>query len=95
MVNTDHRQDEEEARQEAKDEEVEQEQAEEAKASWDEEDLKNWMEELAAEHKRGIRDAIEGEEFDESDIEDDLVDPDEETLPPGEMELIFENSFIM
>ncbi len=25
----------------------------------------------------------------------ELYDPDEETLPPGEMELIFENSFIM
>lgn len=25
----------------------------------------------------------------------DLYDPDEETLPPGEMELIFENSYIM
>ncbi len=25
----------------------------------------------------------------------DLDDPDEETLPPGEMELIFENSYIM
>ena len=25
----------------------------------------------------------------------ELCDPDEETLPPGEMELIFENSFIM
>ena len=25
----------------------------------------------------------------------DLVDPDEETLPPGEMEQIFENCFIM
>jgi hypothetical protein len=24
----------------------------------------------------------------------ELYDPDEETLPPGEMELIFENSFI-
>lgn len=24
-----------------------------------------------------------------------LCDPDEETLPPGEMELIFENSYIM
>jgi hypothetical protein len=39
----------------------------------------------------------------ESDLEDEpceyfdpeLCDPDEETLPPGEMELIFENSFIM
>ena len=25
----------------------------------------------------------------------ELCDPDEETLPPGEMELIFENSYIM
>lgn len=25
----------------------------------------------------------------------ELYDPEEETLPPGEMELIFENSFIM
>ncbi len=25
----------------------------------------------------------------------ELVDPDEETLPPGEMEMIFENCFIM
>ena len=25
----------------------------------------------------------------------DLCDPEEETLPPGEMELIFENSYIM
>ena len=39
----------------------------------------------------------------ESDLEDEpceyfdpeLCDPDEETLPPGEMELIFENSFII
>lgn len=39
----------------------------------------------------------------EADLEDEqreyldpeLYDPDEETLPPGEMELIFENSFIM
>ena len=25
----------------------------------------------------------------------ELYDPDEETLPPGEMELIFENSYVM
>lgn len=25
----------------------------------------------------------------------DPIDPDEETLPPGEMELIFENSYVM
>jgi hypothetical protein len=25
----------------------------------------------------------------------DLYDPNDETLPPGEMELIFENSYIM
>jgi hypothetical protein len=39
----------------------------------------------------------------EADLEDEpceyldpeLYDPDEETLPPGEIELIFENSFIM
>ena len=32
----------------------------------------------------------------ESDYRDpELFDPDEETLPPGEMELIFENSYIM
>ena len=39
----------------------------------------------------------------EADLEDEsyeyrdpeLYDPDEETLPPGEMELIFENCFIM
>jgi len=28
-------------------------------------------------------------------LDPELFDPDEETLPPGEMELIFENSFIM
>jgi hypothetical protein len=28
-------------------------------------------------------------------LDPDLYDPDEETLPPGEMELIFENSYIM
>ena len=28
-------------------------------------------------------------------LDPDLYDPDEETLPPGEIELIFENSFIM
>ena len=28
-------------------------------------------------------------------LDPDLYDPDEETLPPGEMEIIFENSFIM
>jgi hypothetical protein len=28
-------------------------------------------------------------------LDPELIDPDEETLPPGEMELIFENSFIM
>ena len=28
-------------------------------------------------------------------LDPDLYDPDEETLPSGEMELIFENSFIM
>lgn len=39
----------------------------------------------------------------EADIDDEpceyrdpeLYDPEEETLPPGEMELIFENSYIM
>lgn len=36
---------------------------------------------------------IEDNECDCCDPE--LCDPDEETLPPGEMELIFENSFIM
>ena len=43
------------------------------------------------------------EDFEEAYLEDEeteyvdpeLYDPDEETLPPGEMELIFENSFIM
>ena len=25
----------------------------------------------------------------------ELIDPEEETLPPGEMEMIFENSFLM
>ena len=28
-------------------------------------------------------------------LDPELYDPDEETLPPGEIELIFENSFIM
>jgi hypothetical protein len=28
-------------------------------------------------------------------LDPDLYDPDEETLPPGEMEIIFENSYIM
>ena len=28
-------------------------------------------------------------------LDPEFYDPDEETLPPGEMELIFENSFIM
>lgn len=28
-------------------------------------------------------------------VDPELYDPDEETLPPGEMELIFENSYIM
>ncbi len=28
-------------------------------------------------------------------LDPDLYDPDEETLPPGEMELIFENSYVM
>lgn len=28
-------------------------------------------------------------------LDPELCDPDEETLPPGEMELIFENSYIM
>ena len=28
-------------------------------------------------------------------IDPEMEDPDEETLPPGEMELIFENSYIM
>ena len=36
---------------------------------------------------------LEEEEREYRDPE--LSDPDEETLPPGEMELIFENSFIM
>lgn len=38
------------------------------------------------------------DEFDEREYEyrdPELSDPDEETLPPGEMELIFENSYIM
>lgn len=43
------------------------------------------------------------EDFEEAYLEDEqseyvdpeLYDPDEETLPPGEMEMIFENSFIM
>ena len=38
------------------------------------------------------------DEFDERECEyrdPELCDPDEETLPPGEMELIFENSYIM
>lgn len=38
------------------------------------------------------------DEFDERECEyrePELSDPDEETLPPGEMELIFENSYIM
>ena len=43
------------------------------------------------------------EEFGEAYLEEEqseyldpeLYDPDEETLPPGEMEVIFENSFIM
>lgn len=45
----------------------------------------------------------QADDFEEAYLEDDqseyfdpeLYDPDEETLPPGEMELIFENSFIM
>ena len=28
-------------------------------------------------------------------LDPELYDPDEETLPPGEMELVFENSYIM
>jgi hypothetical protein len=28
-------------------------------------------------------------------LDPELYDPDEETLPPGEMELLFENSYIM
>jgi hypothetical protein len=28
-------------------------------------------------------------------VDPELYDPDEETLPPGEMDLIFENSYIM
>lgn len=28
-------------------------------------------------------------------VDPELYDPDEETLPPGEMDLIFENCFIM
>ena len=28
-------------------------------------------------------------------LDPEMHDPDEETLPPGEMELIFENSYIM
>jgi hypothetical protein len=28
-------------------------------------------------------------------VDPEFYDPDEETLPPGEMELIFENSYIM
>ena len=28
-------------------------------------------------------------------VDPEMYDPDEETLPPGEMELIFENSYIM
>ena len=36
---------------------------------------------------------LEEEEREYRDPE--LCDPDEETLPPGEMELIFENSYIM
>ena len=28
-------------------------------------------------------------------LDPELYDPDEETLPPGEMELIFENSYVM
>lgn len=38
------------------------------------------------------------DEFDERECEyrdPEIYDPDEETLPPGEMELIFENSYIM
>ena len=35
-------------------------------------------------------------DHEQSDYRDpELHDPDEETLPPGEMELIFENCFIM
>jgi hypothetical protein len=28
-------------------------------------------------------------------LDPEMYDPDEETLPPGEMELIFENSYVM
>jgi hypothetical protein len=35
------------------------------------------------------------EDEDTEYLDPELYDPDEETLPPGEMELIFENSFIM
>ena len=43
------------------------------------------------------------EDFEEAYFEDEnteyidpeLCDPDEETLPPGEIEIIFENAFIM
>jgi hypothetical protein len=38
-------------------------------------------------------DCLDDQECEYRDPE--LYDPDEETLPPGEMELIFENSYIM
>lgn len=44
--------------------------------------------------------AFEGSELESEDSEreyrdPELYDPNEETLPPGEMELIFENCYIM
>ena len=40
-----------------------------------------------------LRIAFDDQECEYRDPE--LYDPDEETLPPGEMEFIFENSYIM
>jgi hypothetical protein len=44
-------------------------------------------------HSNDLEDCLEEEEREYNDPE--LCDPGEETLPPGEMELIFENSYIM
>ena len=44
-------------------------------------------------HSNDLEDRLDEDDLEYRDPE--LCDPDEETLPPGEMELIFENSYIM
>ena len=84
------------------DEEVREETSEQVFDFWSDEGARLFneiLDEGSAYLSTGVRLSQDFEAYVEDEqseyVDPEMDDPDEETLPPGEMELIFENSYIM